>query len=291
MDVKFVKPFFSRRQAVVLARQHRPLARHRRHGAGRLLGQRHRGRAGGPAPAAGEALQAKARSTRRSSSIILATSASPTSASATSRRRSAALAIGEKRLTALLDRYGDETVDAAIVELKRRAARQMRAKIATIPDGIYEARPSSTPTASSTSPAHRHAHHQERRQRARRAALSLRHERLEPAVPGADEQRDRDDAGRRSTSPSSTSFRKCRSTPAPSSRCTSSIPTARSSTRAIRGRCRAAPPRSASASPRRCSRRSPRRSPTSCSARRRAPAATSASAASTRRRTGPTSCT
>ena len=48
----------SRRQALVLARQHRPLARHRRHGAGRLLGQRHRGRAGGPAPAAGQALQA-----------------------------------------------------------------------------------------------------------------------------------------------------------------------------------------------------------------------------------------
>ena len=47
-----------RRQALVLARQHRPLARHRRHGARRLLGQRHRGRAGGPAPAAGQALQA-----------------------------------------------------------------------------------------------------------------------------------------------------------------------------------------------------------------------------------------
>jgi N-methylhydantoinase B len=52
--------------------------------------------------------------------------------------QSAALATGEKRLTALLDRYGDATVDAAIVELKRRAARQMREKIATIPDGAYE---------------------------------------------------------------------------------------------------------------------------------------------------------
>ena len=51
--------------------------------------------------------------------------------------QAAALAVGEQRLTALLDRYGADTVDAAIVELKVRAARQMRAKIATIPDGPY----------------------------------------------------------------------------------------------------------------------------------------------------------
>jgi len=51
--------------------------------------------------------------------------------------QAAALAVGEKRLTALLDRYGADDVDGAIVELKRRAARQMRAKIATIPDGTY----------------------------------------------------------------------------------------------------------------------------------------------------------
>ena len=52
--------------------------------------------------------------------------------------QSAALATGERRLAALLDRYGDAIVDAAIVELKRRAARQMREKIATIPDGVYD---------------------------------------------------------------------------------------------------------------------------------------------------------
>ena len=52
--------------------------------------------------------------------------------------QAAALATGQARLAALLDRYGDATVDAAIVELKRRAARQMREKIATIPDGVYE---------------------------------------------------------------------------------------------------------------------------------------------------------
>jgi len=52
--------------------------------------------------------------------------------------QAAALAIGEKRLAALLDRYGDATVEAAIEELKVRAAQQMRARIATIPAGVYE---------------------------------------------------------------------------------------------------------------------------------------------------------
>ncbi|MCE9658807.1 MAG: hydantoinase B/oxoprolinase family protein [Burkholderiales bacterium] len=52
--------------------------------------------------------------------------------------QAAALATGQARLAALLDRYGDATVDAAVAELKRRAARQMREKIATIPDGTYD---------------------------------------------------------------------------------------------------------------------------------------------------------
>lgn len=52
--------------------------------------------------------------------------------------QAAALAIGEKRLAALIDRYGEDVVEAAIVELKSRAEQQMRAKIATIPDGTYE---------------------------------------------------------------------------------------------------------------------------------------------------------
>jgi N-methylhydantoinase B len=52
--------------------------------------------------------------------------------------QAAALATGEKRLTALLDRYGAATVEAAIAELRRRAAQQMRAKIARIPEGTYE---------------------------------------------------------------------------------------------------------------------------------------------------------
>ncbi len=52
--------------------------------------------------------------------------------------QAAALAIGEKRFAALLDRYGEATVETAIAELRRRAAQQMRAKIAEIPDGTYE---------------------------------------------------------------------------------------------------------------------------------------------------------
>ncbi len=51
--------------------------------------------------------------------------------------QAAALSIGEKRLTALLDRYGADTVEAAIAELKARAAQQMRARISAIPDGVY----------------------------------------------------------------------------------------------------------------------------------------------------------
>jgi len=52
--------------------------------------------------------------------------------------QTAALQVGQERLLEILDRYGDDTVVAAISELRRRAASQMRAKIATIADGIYE---------------------------------------------------------------------------------------------------------------------------------------------------------
>jgi N-methylhydantoinase B len=52
--------------------------------------------------------------------------------------QAAALAVGAERLDALLDRYGAETVEAAIAELRLRAARQMRAHIATIPEGRFE---------------------------------------------------------------------------------------------------------------------------------------------------------
>ncbi|MDP6573193.1 MAG: hydantoinase B/oxoprolinase family protein [Rhodospirillales bacterium] len=52
--------------------------------------------------------------------------------------QAAALTVGERRLTVLVDRYGRDTVEEAIVELRTRAERQMRAKIAQIPDGVYE---------------------------------------------------------------------------------------------------------------------------------------------------------
>ena len=52
--------------------------------------------------------------------------------------QAAALMVGEERLTALLDRYGDDTVREAIDELRDRAATQMRACIAEIPDGAYQ---------------------------------------------------------------------------------------------------------------------------------------------------------
>ena len=51
--------------------------------------------------------------------------------------QAAALTVGERRFAALLDRYGKDVVEACIAELRTRAEQQMRAKIATIPDGDY----------------------------------------------------------------------------------------------------------------------------------------------------------
>jgi N-methylhydantoinase B len=56
------------------------------------------------------------------------------------RAQAAALHIGQERLFAILDRYGDETVVEAIAELRRRAAQQMRAHISAIPDGVYRSK-------------------------------------------------------------------------------------------------------------------------------------------------------
>jgi N-methylhydantoinase B len=54
--------------------------------------------------------------------------------------QSSALLVGADRLTALLDRYGDATVEQAIAEIRTRARTQMRAMIALIPDGTYDSR-------------------------------------------------------------------------------------------------------------------------------------------------------
>jgi N-methylhydantoinase B len=48
-----------------------------------------------------------------------------------------ALDLGERRLNALLDEYGDETITAALAALSQRAAALMRANILGLPDGTY----------------------------------------------------------------------------------------------------------------------------------------------------------
>ncbi|KMO18345.1 hydantoinase B/oxoprolinase family protein [Methylobacterium platani] len=51
--------------------------------------------------------------------------------------QAAALMVGESRLDDLLAKYGRETLDAAIREIRARAAERMRAEIRGIPDGTY----------------------------------------------------------------------------------------------------------------------------------------------------------
>jgi N-methylhydantoinase B len=48
-----------------------------------------------------------------------------------------ALDLGERRFHALLDEYGDETIQAALAALTERAEALMRANIAALPDGVY----------------------------------------------------------------------------------------------------------------------------------------------------------
>ena len=48
-----------------------------------------------------------------------------------------ALKVGERRLNALIDKYGAATLEAVIAEVKQRAEDEMRAHIAAIPDGTY----------------------------------------------------------------------------------------------------------------------------------------------------------
>jgi N-methylhydantoinase B len=52
--------------------------------------------------------------------------------------QAAALRVGEDRLNALMDRYGDDIMAEAIAELRSRASTQMRALIKNIPDGQYQ---------------------------------------------------------------------------------------------------------------------------------------------------------
>jgi N-methylhydantoinase B len=48
-----------------------------------------------------------------------------------------ALDLGERRLHALLDEYGDDTIASALAALSQRAEALMRASIAALPDGTY----------------------------------------------------------------------------------------------------------------------------------------------------------
>jgi N-methylhydantoinase B len=70
-------------------------------------------------------------------SIILANIRVPEERIGDIKAQVAGLTVGEKRLTALIDRYGEATVSACIAELRRRSEQMMRAHIAKIPDGIY----------------------------------------------------------------------------------------------------------------------------------------------------------
>lgn len=49
----------------------------------------------------------------------------------------AALNAGARRLTGLIDRYGQDTVEQAVAELEDRSEKMMRAHIESIPDGVY----------------------------------------------------------------------------------------------------------------------------------------------------------
>src|SRR5262245_38323856 len=70
-------------------------------------------------------------------SIILANIRVPEERIGDIKAQTAGLTVGEKRLTALIDRYGETTVSACIAELRRRSEQMMRAHIAKIPDGVY----------------------------------------------------------------------------------------------------------------------------------------------------------
>ena len=54
------------------------------------------------------------------------------------RAQVSALKIGERRLRDVLERYGTGTVTGVIAEMRSRAADLMRAKLAGIPDGVYD---------------------------------------------------------------------------------------------------------------------------------------------------------
>lgn len=71
--------------------------------------------------------------------IVTSNSRLPNSAYGDLSGQISALELGARRLAGLLDEYGDATVAAAFVQLRRRAAQLMRASIADLKDGVYSA--------------------------------------------------------------------------------------------------------------------------------------------------------
>ena len=71
--------------------------------------------------------------------LVCAISRTPVNAHGDLQAQLNALDLGERRLSALLDEYGDETVGAALDELTSRASTLMRTSIGDLPDGTYRA--------------------------------------------------------------------------------------------------------------------------------------------------------
>jgi N-methylhydantoinase B len=71
--------------------------------------------------------------------IVTANSRLPNSAYGDLNGQINALDLGVRRLTALLDEYGDDTIAAALMQLRLRADQLMRANIAELKDGTYSA--------------------------------------------------------------------------------------------------------------------------------------------------------
>jgi N-methylhydantoinase B len=69
--------------------------------------------------------------------LMLGNTRTPTIAYGDLSAQLGALEMGERRLAALLDKFGAETVRAVMAELTERAGRMMRSHIAAIPDGTY----------------------------------------------------------------------------------------------------------------------------------------------------------
>lgn len=72
-------------------------------------------------------------------SILRSNSRLPTSLYGDMNGQVGALGLGIKRMDALLAEYGAASVQAALAELRERAAKMMRANIADLPDGRYSA--------------------------------------------------------------------------------------------------------------------------------------------------------